>query len=58
MYQKINRINQELKFINEYNYEITTEDSENYNKISKLIRPKTSQIPIFKKQLNNYMNLH
>ena len=35
--------------LNEYNYVITTEDSENYNKISKLIRPKTSQIPICKK---------
>ena len=33
----------------EYNYEKTTDDSDEYNKIKKIIRPKTSQIPISKR---------
>ena len=47
--EQIKKNNNSNTINDEYNYEKTTDDSEDYNKINKTIRPKTSQIPISKR---------
>ena len=47
--EQIKKENNSNTINDEYNYEKTTDDSEDYNQINKRIRPKTSRIPISKR---------